>query len=30
VATCRDDANDPALAKRLWAVTEAIVAGLPG
>jgi WW domain-containing oxidoreductase len=29
VATCRDDANDPALAKRLWAVSEAMVAGLP-
>ena len=30
VATCRADANDPALAKRLWERTEEIVAALPG
>jgi NAD(P)-dependent dehydrogenase (short-subunit alcohol dehydrogenase family) len=29
VATPRADANDPALARRLWEVSEAIVAGLP-
>jgi WW domain-containing oxidoreductase len=30
VAKCRADANDPALAKRLWQRTEEIVAALPG
>ena len=30
VATPRPDANDPALAARLWEVTEGIVARLPG
>jgi NAD(P)-dependent dehydrogenase (short-subunit alcohol dehydrogenase family) len=30
VARCRADANDPALAKRLWERTEEIVAALPG
>ncbi len=30
VATPRADADDPALARRLWEVTERIVAGLPG
>jgi WW domain-containing oxidoreductase len=29
VAMPRADANDPALARRLWEVSEAIVAGLP-
>ena len=29
VAKCRADGNDPALAKRLWDVSEAIVAKLP-
>lgn len=29
-ATPRADADDPALARRLWEVTEALVAGLPG
>lgn len=30
VAKARADADDPALARRLWEVSEAIVAGLPG
>jgi NAD(P)-dependent dehydrogenase (short-subunit alcohol dehydrogenase family) len=30
VAVARADADDPALARRLWEVTEKIVAGLPG
>ena len=30
VAPCRADADDPALAGRLWTVTEEIVARLPG
>jgi len=30
VAPCRADADDPALAARLWTVTEEIVARLPG
>ena len=29
VARPRPDAEDPALARRLWEVTEKIVAGLP-
>ncbi len=29
VSKCRADADDPALAKRLWDMTEQIVAGLP-
>ena len=29
VARPRADADDPALARRLWEVTEKIVAGLP-
>jgi NAD(P)-dependent dehydrogenase (short-subunit alcohol dehydrogenase family) len=30
VAKARADADDPALARRLWEVSEVIVAGLPG
>jgi NAD(P)-dependent dehydrogenase (short-subunit alcohol dehydrogenase family) len=30
LAPCRPDADDPALAGRLWEVTEGLVAGLPG
>lgn len=30
IAKCRAEANDPALARKLWERSEAIVAGLPG